>query len=426
MAVNKVIEVYKQGPQGVAGTDGTDGDVSFNQLVVIQSVEDFPNPLLSTEQYLIDGKIDVGAVQLEVPEDGLYLAGHNFELSSIFSSVDNHTMFTSPVDGSGPVFARDVTITTSGASSRVYNIKAKTGLEAIELVRVNYTSCTSLGVIDGYRQGLEEGTGRLFGSPELELKGTWLGGFRITTSIVRFLDAGFTGSLFKAGAGLTFGSRFLTDMNVDLPANAAFTDFSEANFPVISTLQISGAIFTREGIANAEDTGYFPNITHASLASSWRSNQGLPNTLQGGVTSVATQVATVIGLPNQSYPILGTFAVTELQHFDSPAEGQLRHVGVDPRNYTLFGDINLEGTKDDLIAINVMKWDESSGISVNLFTQERPIASWSGPRDVAAFTLNLGIILDKNDYIYLEVVNETAARNVTAEVSSFIAIRTAN
>ena len=81
----------------------------------------------------------------------------------------------------------DYLIDVNGANSRVYNLSSLTGFEAFEFTRVNYNNCTSLGIIDSYRQGLEDGTGRFEGSPSLELAGLWVGGYRITTSIVRSL-----------------------------------------------------------------------------------------------------------------------------------------------------------------------------------------------------------------------------------------------
>ena len=150
----------------------------------------------STKEYFIDGIIDMGSTSIEVPADGIYISGHNFDISGLTSSQDNYTLFTSPAGGSGNILFGDFFISVSGSGSKVYDIIGDTGFEAIEVNRINYNNCSSLGAIDSYRQGLETGTGRFGGTPEVELKGTWIGGYFIDTSIVRSLTDG-NYSLFK-------------------------------------------------------------------------------------------------------------------------------------------------------------------------------------------------------------------------------------
>ena len=194
-----------------AWADPTSADLT-NRVVVTQA-SDLAS-IDSTKEYFIDGIIDMGSQSIEVPAGGINLKGYNLGISKLVSTAAAYTMFTSPGGGSGDVLGTDFTLDVSGTASQVYNLVDATGFHAIELSRVNYDNCTSLGTLDSYRQGLEDGTGRFGGSPALTLKGTWAGGFRISTSIVRSLSAGMTGSLFTAGAGFTMASRFLTDINV--------------------------------------------------------------------------------------------------------------------------------------------------------------------------------------------------------------------
>ena len=164
--------------------------------ITVEQASDLAGTLDSTKEYFIDGIIDMGSQQIEIPQGGLNLAGYNFDLSKLTSSATGYTMFTSPVSGSGNVLGLDYGIEVTGAGSQVYDIVSDTGFEAFEFSRINYNNCTSLGTIDNYRQGLEIGTGRFGGSPSLTLKGVWAGGYRITTSIVRALSAGMTEPLF--------------------------------------------------------------------------------------------------------------------------------------------------------------------------------------------------------------------------------------
>ena len=105
----------------------------------------------STKLYLIDGDIDFTGVSIEVPSTGLFISGHNLDLSIMRCADANYTMFTGATAGN--VFLKDLSIDVSGAGSQVYNLTAATGFEAHEAVRVNWNNCTSLGTLTGYRQG---------------------------------------------------------------------------------------------------------------------------------------------------------------------------------------------------------------------------------------------------------------------------------
>jgi len=397
--------------------------VGPTKRVIISRVEDFPTTLLSTVQYFIDGIVQMGARSLEVPADGLHLAGLDLELSFLVSNEPNYTMFTSPVGGSGDVLGLDYAVTVSGVNSRVYDITDSTGFHAIEVSRVNYTDCTSLGVITDYRQGLETGTGRFGGTPSLTLAGNWVGGFRLTTTIVRSLDASMTEPLFKAGAGFSMNSRFLTDINVDLPPLAALADFSTSHFPNPSTFQVQGAIITRGFNTNADDSNIFPNILPSDLAASWTNNQGVRNTFTGGRCVVSAEVDTIIAVEDEFVPLAGTRTASELQHFDSPANGQLRQLGNNPREYTVVADKTLKGKANDDLTLKLVRWDDSSSTFVTEYTQTRPVNNLSGGRDVAFFTIMARVEMDADDYVFFEVANNTGTDNVTAQADSFFVVQ---
>lgn len=391
--------------------------------VVVSSASDFPATLDSTVQYFIDGTVDLGTRSLEIPAGGLHMAGMDLGLSILISTADNYTMFTSPVGGSGNVFGADFTMTASGTNSQVYDIVDSNGFHAIEYARCNYDDCTSLGTIDNYRQGLETGSGRFGGTPTLTLKGTWVGGFRITTSIVRGLASGMTAPLFSAGTGFVMNSRFLTDINVDLPASAAFADFAEANFPNASTLQVQGAIFTRAGVSNAADTNYFPNITASSVSSSWKANQGIENTFVGGRNTITTEVETTITTAGTFVVLAGTQTASDLQHFTSPINGHLHNIGNNPREFTVIADKTIVGTANKELTLRLRKYSALTTLTTTEYSQTRQVNNLSGGRDVAFFTIIANSTLDKNDYLFFEVANDTDTNNVTAELESFFIVQ---
>ena len=372
----------------------------------------------SSKEYFIDGKVDMGTLQIVVPVGGITLKGYSFDVSGLISSADNYTMFISesPVIGSGNILGADYYIKVSGTGSKVYEIYDATGFNAFEFIRVNYNDCTSLGDIYDYRQGLETGTGRFGGAPSLTLHGTWFGGYRITTSIVRTLDAGMTEPLFKAGTAFLMNSRFLTDINVDLPANAALLDFTTANFPNPSTLQIHGAEVTRDGVNDSLDSNLTPNITKAALASDWQGNNGLPNTFVGGLKDLSVEVETVIAGVDTPTLLLGTWTDSDLQHFDANFNYAFRHLGINPKDFRNTFDFVVAGAQDEQYMVHLMK--DNGGVVTTVYSQLRTIDRLAGSRDVTYFNGTFGITLEQNDFLYWMIENTSTGANCTVEVDS--------
>lgn len=395
--------------------------VEYNNLIVVQSSSDF-GVIDPSKIYFIDGVIDMTGVSIEVPTGGITLTGHNFDISKLVCADDNYTMFTSPVGGSGNILGENYAIEVTGTNSKIYDITGNTGSEAFEFLRINFNNCTSLGKITNYRQGLEEGTGRFGGTPTLELDGTWAGGYRITTSIVRSLDAAMNAPLFKAGPTFSMESRFLTDINADLGATASLFDFSSSDFPNPSTIQIRSATITRDGVQDATDATLVPNVLASDLACSWRDNVGLDNTYVGGKVEVTAEAVTTINTQGVYEDIVGTFTTSLLEHFDSPAAGQLRHLGNNPRDYNVVCDLVVDASPNDELVLKLVKWDDSAAGFVDVGTQRRVVNSLVGGRDVAFFTALFPATLDNNDYLKLQVANNSGTANITVENGSFMLV----
>lgn len=388
----------------------------------VREASDFDSPIDSNIEYFIDGIVDMGSTSLEVPVTGINLSGYNFDVSKLISSENNYTMFTSPGGGSGNFLFKDIGFEVTGTSSQVYDLTDSDGTHAFECARINYNDCTSLGEINGYRQGLEVGTGRFGGTPEMCLSGTWAGGFFIGTSIVRSLTDG-SYSLFKAGAAFSMASRFRSNQNIDLPASVSFIDFAASNFPNPSTIELDGMRVTRNGVSDASDPNITPNVGHEELPSAWVDNKGIPNTHVGGRLTVTAQVTTTINTISVPEDLLGTFTPDLLEHFDEPSNGQLRHLGNNPREYEVITEFTISGTANDQIEIRLMKFDDSASSSSEIQTQVRQINSLVGPRDVAFFNDFAVVELDQNDYIYYQVINNSGTGNLTAEDNSFFIAR---
>jgi hypothetical protein len=379
----------------------------------------------STKQYFIDGIIDLGAISITVPPTGMTLKGYSFDISGLTSSENNYTMFVSAGTGggtgSGNLLGENFYISVTGVGSKVYNLYDDTGFSAIEFVRINYNDCTSLGSMHNYRQGLENGTGRFGGSPSLTLEGLWIGGFRITTSIVRSLSASMTEPLFKEGVSFQMNSRFLTDINCDLPALAAFTDFTPANFPNISTVQFKGVILTRDGVADSTDSNLTPFLAASDLSSDWDNNIGLNNTFIGGVSTVTTEISTVITTVDVPATLAALFTASDLVHFSSPANGQLQHNGSDPKEYIGFFGFVIAGTSGDVIELQAIKQLANLSL-VQVGSQTRVINNLQGGRDVAYFNGEKTFSLGLDELVFWRVVNRTGTGDVTAELDSSWAV----
>lgn len=377
----------------------------------------------STKVYMLDGIIDFTGTGLNitVPAGGVNIVGATFDVSKLICSDATYTMFDSEVGGSGDILGMDYAVEVTGVGSQVYDLTDATGFNAFEFSRINYNNCSSLGEITGYRQGLESGTGRFGGAPELTLSGSWAGGYFIDASIVRGLDnAAYT--LFKAGAGFVMASRFRSNQNIDLPALASFLDFAPSNFTNPSTLQLENCLVTRNGIADASDANLTPNIDATELVSDWTGNNGLPNTFVGGELNITAEVITTITVAGTFVDLAGTYDVNDLQHFDEPANGQLRHLGTSPREYRVGGQLVLDTTANDEVDLKIVIFRDATASFEDGRTIRRVVNNLVGGRDVAYFVLEDNIILNQNDYVKLQVANVAATNDITAEIDSFLTV----
>jgi len=415
---NNLPAIPRLNPLGTVLNELYSGGVLSNR-VVIQEAADFNGAIDPTKEYFIDGIVDMTGVSLEVPAGGINIKGYDFNLSQLICSDNNYTMFTSPGGGSGDVLLQNVAFSVTGTNSKVVDLVAATGFEAWEISNINFNSCASIGTLDGYRQGLEMGTGRFGGTPSLELKNAWAGGYRITTSIARSIDDAMTDALFKAGSGFTMASRFLTDINVDLGASAPLLDFAAANFPNPSTLQLRGVVATRNGVFDPSDATITPNITAPELACDWTGNQGIPNTFVGTTSAITAQTTTVISAIGTFYDLDGTWTLSNAQHFDSPANGHTRHLGNNPIEYVVQGTIIIEGPANAEVAVKLVRWDDSAGAFFDVGAGDGQILNLRGGRDVVYISAIAFVQLEQNDFLKLQVANNTSTGNLTAEIGSF-------
>lgn len=412
-SIQQIIDATKEGG----------GDTGAQTEVFVRQASDLAGALDSDKLYRIDVPVlDMGSQSIEVPAGGLQIAGYGFGLNTIQSSQGSFSLFTSPVGGSGDLLLRGLSISVNGASSQVYDLIDVDGTHAIEVETVNFLNCSSLGEWTDYRQGLETNTARFGGTPELTLSGA-MGGFRITTSIVRGISD--ITALFKTGTGLSFSSRFLTDINCDLPTSGALFDFAPSNFINDETLIVQGASITRDGVTNSMDTSIYPNINESSVKSKWKDNTGLPNTIKyiKGISS--TSVTTPITVIGDYEVLLGGINIQRQSHFDSPNNGEYRLLsgaGV----FEPTGTIILESQQNNTVSLRVTK-SEDDGVTFSEVIEEirRTVNNLQGGRDVAIFNLDFLVDMNKNDRLRLEVANQSTTNNITQEIDSTFIVTSA-
>ena len=192
-------------------------------------------------------------------------------------------------------------------------------------------------------------------------------------------------------------------------------DFFPVDFPNPSTLQVQGAIVTRDGVSDANDANITPNVLASDLCSAWRNNIGLKNTFVGGVNVLAIEAETVISTINIPVEFSGTWVPYGLVHFDSPSAGRLRHLGNDPTEFRVPFDFVLEGASGDSYEIRLIKDD---GAETLIYSQTRVVNNLQGARNVAYFDATTYVELNQGDSVFWQVLNKSSTANCTLEDSS--------
>lgn len=365
----------------------------------------------STKEYFIDGEVEI-TQPIVVPSGGILLNGYGASLSRLKSTTNNLTMFTSPVGGSGDVNAQKITIEVSGTGSRVFAITADTGLEAAEFTDVNFENCTSRGYIDGYRQGLESNIALFGGTPTLEFRGTWLGGFRIDTLIARgLINSNY--SLYTSDASQVFNTRFGGNPNIELPSNVKAFTFIAGNFAQDGLLQISGANFQGTGTV-------FGGIDHTNTRVKVKDSVGVTSTYVGGFWNLTTQTATTFSASNTYTKSLGTTTYGNLVWFTNGGGNNTltdnTTVGIDTKVYFIG---SFTGGNAVEYGIKIRQWDDSATQYIDLaetFFTTNGGGAGNRAENVAMCTSYFS--MSKNDRIEMWVKNSTGTSSLTMLLNS--------
>ncbi len=403
-------------------TTGETGEV-YDTKIRVYEAEQLSGVLESNKIYIIDGVIDMGNISIVVPSGGVSIVSSGqgaFGVSGFSSSEEDYTLFTYEEGSySGNLFlSGGLEITLTGENSSVFNLFNNESFGVVEIIEVNYNSCSRIGTLSSYRQVLSQNVA-VFGCEDgYTFEGNWSGGVRMDTILVR--NFGDNGTFFKAGEDLVFNSRFFTDLNIDLGDNSVLSNFHANNFALDSLFQIQGATITRNGIFETNADTLLTNTTRGDLTSNFQDNTGLRSTVKGGRLKIVQEQQTSFTANNQYKTIQGTYQSGALQHFDNPTNGRLRYLGSAPIEVKVVGQLVIESFQNDQIGVRVRKYDASCPCDYNIGKQEKQVNSFVGGRDVAFFDLLFNTVLDENDYIFLQVANVNGQNQVVLEDDSFI------
>jgi len=179
---------------------------------------------------------------------------------------------------------------------------------------------------------------------------------------------------------------------------------------------------TRGWLKDPNDLNITPNIDSDNLSSAWINNKGVMNTFVGAEDELTTAITTTINTINVFESLAGTYTTGDLVHFDSPANGQLRHLGDDPRDFKVTLNFRVDGTSGNILSLRVMKWDDSAAANIEVKTVTSEVLNFTGGNDKASFVNFVNTTLDKNDYLFLEIANNSGTGNLTANVNSLFLI----
>lgn len=390
------------------------GDEIPETWVIVRAASDLSGTLDSSKVYIIDGIIDMGSTQITVPQGGLTLRGLDFGVSGLTTSQASHTLFIDDGVYSGDLLMRDMFVTVSGTGSQVFDLDNAGNGNAVECTDFNFVSCTSLGVLSNYRQGLWSNFALVACKDGLTMDGTWAGGFAILTSILVSAGTAFTGTILKKGASLVVNGSIRSDMNaLQLDSTGAISDFAPANIT-------NDAEFRMIGVrCNAAATP-FPNMPASSVKARFSSCVGFRNTYVGAQWSITTETATVISAANTPVKVAGTTAYADENWFSNTTDNAFVYDGSDQIGVIIHGQLSFSGTNGNQINVILRHWIDSSSSYVTL-------------SQTGAFTMNAGgraenvsmhafCDFDQNDRLEVWVENQSSSNNVTAKLNGIVSI----
>ena len=382
------------------------------QIIYVTEASQLEGTLDSTKLYFLDGEIDMGTTSIVVPSTGLSLAGHGFGISRLVSTADNQTLFvTDGLTYSGDLFLTSMDVRCSGVGSKVFDLDNQENFNACEWNTVNFLSCTSLGEIKNYRQGLGRNVAWISCKDGLTMTGAWSGGFAIVDSIV--VGAPLTGVLFKAGAGLLIGGSFRSNINILGLGTAGgyFCDFAPSNFT------LDGGFFL-DGVRANKVVNNLPNFPATSTKANIRNCSGISNTYPGAAFKATGQDTVTISAADTLYQIGNAGDLNEDFWFSKANTNGLQLDSTQDIEVVVTGSMSFDGSINREMAVQLRKYVSAttSYVDVGPIYLATLNGGTTGTR-AENITFSGTTSMSQNDRIEVWIKNRTDTTNITVLAS---------
>lgn len=381
-------------------------DFALNTVLPIRDQSALHGNLRSDIIYKIDGSIIMQG-SINIPDNGLFIEGSDANLDSL-DCAGAFPLFV----GGGNLFIRNCKLSASQTGASVFNITAADPFYGCEMTNVNFENCKALGTITDYRQGLWFNVA-LFGCDDgLTLAGTWGGGFRIETTIIRTFDVQNNGGIVLKGAtGATFGSRIVSNANIQVNGTSTAYMFTEEMFNNDQSFQLVGGELSGTGT-------YVDGIDVTSTKCRWAS-VGIPQTAPGGKMTLTTPATTSISAANTPEKLNGTTVLSDAIWVDDDGgqNNRVKWLNDFSGNVRVYGVISLTSTNNRQIGV-ILKVFNDIGVEQESFAF--PAITTNGNGRAENITIAQFFTLNKNWYIEIWAENQSNNSNITLEINSVL------
>lgn len=390
----------------------------IDSRIIVKEASDLVN-IDSSKLYVIDGVIDLGLQQIEVPSGGFFATGLGFNVSFLTSSEENYTMFVNKVgENSGDVRIRDMEVSVSGTGSKIFDLDNQGQFSSVEIENSNFGSFSfetpSLGRLANYRQTRMNNTALIRVADGIEYIGTWAGGALITETIL--LSVPDNANLFKEGAGLVFQGSFFSSLNaLSVGDNVTIFDFQESNFLLDRAFNLDGARF-RQG------QNPIPNISENSVKRFFQGCSGVKNTRIGAGWKLTVEVLTPLNF-NTAAKLNGVTLYNNEIHFTSSNSNEFTYNSSIEDDFFVSGSLEIDGGPNDLLSVQVRKWNNTTSSYEIIEDYNKSVTNVVGNTDIASFTIGTPVTLNNLDRIEMWIVNLTDNTNVTLRQGSFVRVK---
>lgn len=395
---------------------------SLKKRVIIRSPLQLGGVIDSTIAYVPDGIIDMGAIQITIPNDGITIVGIAQNISGLISSENNYTMFIDGGGGvnySGNVFLSRMTITTSGTSSKPFDLDNNGNGGAVELVDFSFLNCSDLGELTAYRQGLTLNFATIRCTGGFTLSGTWAGGFAPLTSIIVSAGVNFTGTFLKEGTNLVINGSIRSDMNaLQIHSTGEFCDFQPSNIT-------NDAEFLMNGVRVNPDSTAFPNMPPTTVKALFTNCVGTPNTYVGGSMTITVSDVTSGITQNVLTPLVGTGVWnSDLTWFQAYGDNSLEYISHQPSVCEVTGTLSFSGTNNKEMALQIRHYIKSSDTTVNIGDEFQATLN-GGASGTRAENLPFGgnITFNYQDRLEIYEKNKDGTQNITTSIGGIILVK---